>query len=73
MAVEDDRIDQGVPADRFDELSHRFAAARARLGFDVDDIAAGRDFIAAYVSFFKYAEGEDHDHGHAEHHAHHAH
>ena len=31
--------------------------------FDVDDIAAGRAFIAAYVDFFHFAEGEDHGHG----------
>ena len=62
-----------VPADRFDELAARFELARAKRDFAVDDVAAGRDFIAAYVSYFKYAEGEDHDHGHhhnAEHHDH---
>lgn len=52
-----------VPADRFEELARLFAAARARRDFPVDDVAAGREFIAAYVSYFKYAEGEDHDHG----------
>lgn len=25
-----------------------------------------RDYVAAYVSFFKYAEGEDHEHHHAD-------
>ena len=62
-----------VTADRFDELAARFELARAKRDFAVDDVAAGRDFIAAYVSYFKYAEGEDHDHGHhhnAEHHDH---
>jgi len=53
-----------VPADRFDELAARFELARAKRDFAVDDLAAGRDFIAAYVSYFKYAEGEDHDHDH---------
>lgn len=62
-----------VPADRFDELAARFEVARAKRDFDVDDVAAGRDFIAAYVSYFKYAEGEEHDHGHAGHHGHGAH
>ena len=33
-------------------------------GFDVDDLAAAREYMEAYVSFFKYAEGHDHDHGH---------
>lgn len=63
-----------VPADRFDELTARFERARAKRNFDVDDVKAGREFIAAYVSYFKYAEGEEHDHaehvGHAHHHHH---
>lgn len=63
-----------VPADRFVELASRFERARALRGFAVDDVAAGRDFVAAYVSFFKHAEGEDHEHQH-EHlgHGHHGH
>lgn len=62
-----------VPPDRFDELARRFERARARRAFDIDDVDAGRDFIAAYVSFFKYAEGEDHDHADHAHHGHHEH
>lgn len=68
-----------VPSDRFGELTARYQRARALRDFLVDDVAAGRDFIAAYVSYFKYAEGEDHEHGHQhdahEHHTHdnHAH
>lgn len=42
--------------------------ARALKGFDVDDLVAAREYMEAYVSFFKYAEGHDHDHQHA--HAH---
>lgn len=53
-----------VPAERVDGLESRFQAARARRGYAVDDLAAARDFVAAYVSYFKWAEGEDHDHGH---------
>lgn len=62
-----------VPADRFDELASRFDRARSLHGFAIDDVAAGRDFVAAYVSFFKYAEGEDHhQHDHHQHdHQHH--
>lgn len=59
-----------VPADRFDELAHRFEHAREKRNFAVDDVMAGRDYIAAYVSYFKYAEGEDHDHAHHSDHAH---
>ena len=53
-----------VPEERRTELDERFQAAVALQGFDVDDVAAGRRYLAAYVDFFKYAEGEDH-HGHA--------
>src|SRR5665647_3177702 len=62
-----------VPQERRAELHERFRAAVALKDFDVDDVAAGRRYLAAYVSFFKYAEGEDHDHhgheghGHSEH------
>ncbi len=67
-----------VPADRREELARRFEIARGKRDFPVEDVAAGRDFIAAYVSFFKYAEGEEHEHhghedrheAHREHHAH---
>ncbi len=58
-----------APAERRDELHRRFEVALGKKGFDVDDVPAARDFVAAYVSFFKYAEGEDHEHGHG-HHAH---
>lgn len=68
-----------VPEDRRPELDQRFKTAMAAKDFDVDDVAAGRRYIAAYVSFFKYAEGEDHehhgheDHGHEDHHDKHGH
>lgn len=53
-----------VPADKHDELRRRFEKARALQKFDVDDVAAGRAYIAAYVTFYKYAEGEEHAHHH---------
>lgn len=56
-----------VPPERFGELAARFEVARAKRGFAVADVPAGRDYVAAYVSFFKYAEGAEHEHGH--HHA----
>ena len=59
-----------TPADRLPELQRRFDAALAARDFDVDDLPAAREFVEAYVQFFKYAEGEDHSHsGH--HHDHH--
>lgn len=63
-----------VPEERRAELDERFQSALAVKDFDVDDVAAGRRYLAAYVSFFKYAEGEDHEHHGHEAHAHaHAH
>ncbi len=58
-----------VPQERRAELDRRFEAALAVKDFDVDDVEAGRRYLAAYVDFFKYAEGEDHaHHEHADHH-----
>lgn len=52
------------------ELRERFDRVLATKDYDVDDVAAGRAFIAAYVDFFHFAEGEEHghgEHGHGEH------
>jgi hypothetical protein len=54
-----------IPPEHWAELEHRFANTLAKKRYDVDDLPAARDYIAAYVSFFKYAEGEEHDHAHA--------
>jgi hypothetical protein len=54
-----------ISTDRWAELERRFANALAKKNHDVDNLPAARDYIAAYVSFFKYAEGEEHDHAHA--------
>lgn len=67
-----------APAGRREELHRRFQAALAKKAFEVDNVQAARDFVAAYVSFLKFAEGEDHEHGHEAHatasaHAGHAH
>ncbi|TFD45929.1 hypothetical protein E3T55_17590 [Cryobacterium frigoriphilum] len=51
-----------APAERRAELALRFQAALALKDFDVDDVAAGRRYLAAYVDFFTYAEGEEHEH-----------
>ena len=59
-----------VSEERRAELDERFQSALAIKDFDVDDVAAGRRYLAAYVSFFKYAEGEDHEHHGHEAHAH---
>ena len=70
-ALELGRIDplRGLVADgRWAELERRFDVAVALKDFDVDDLPAAREYMEAYVSFFKYAEGHDHEHDH--HHAH---
>lgn len=53
-----------IPAERFPELRERFDTAMSLKNFDPDDVAAGRKYIAAYVRFFKFAEGEEHEHMH---------
>jgi hypothetical protein len=61
------------------ELEARFERVLATRGFDVDDLAAARAYVAAYVAFFHLAEGEEHAHGAAHdergghHGAHHGH
>ena len=57
-----------VPEEKWAELERRFARVLEVQDYDVDDVEAGRRYIDAYVHFFKYAEG--HDHEHHEHHEH---
>jgi hypothetical protein len=58
---------RGLVADeRWDELERRFDRAVALKGFDVDDLSAAREYMEAYVAFFKYAEGHDHHDHHAQ-------
>ena len=52
-----------IAGDRWDELEKRFNVALSKKKFDVDDLTAAREYVAAYVSYFKYAEGEDEHHG----------
>lgn len=56
-----------MPADKHAQLRQRFDKARSLQQFDVNDLAAGRSYVAAYVSFYKYAEGEDEHHHHHHH------
>lgn len=44
-------------------LEEKFQKAIALKEFDVNDLAAARTYVEAYVSFFKMAEGEEHNHG----------
>jgi hypothetical protein len=57
-------------------VRHRFHEARRRAGFAPDEVAAGREFVAAYVPYIHYVEqlwrdatgpsGHDHHSAHAE-------
>ena len=51
-----------APTDRRAELHRRFQIALGKRNFEVNDVAAGRDYVAAYVNYFKYAEGDAHEH-----------
>jgi hypothetical protein len=51
-----------VPMDMLPELEKRFKKVLSLKDFDADNTEAGRKYVAAYVHFFKYAEGEE-DHG----------
>lgn len=68
----DEALDKGTIAplsgliekERWPELEKRFNHALALKNFDADDLVAARTYMDAHVSFFKYAEGHDHDHSH---------
>ena len=51
-----------VEKDKMPELKERFEKAMALKDYDVNDVEAGRKYIEAYVSFFKFAEGEEESH-----------
>jgi hypothetical protein len=53
-----------MPGDRLPELKERFKKVMALKNFDVNNVPAGREYIEAYVMFFKYAEGEEDHNGH---------
>ena len=51
-----------VPAERAGELEKRFRRVMALKDYAVNDVAEGREYIEAYVQFFKFAEGEEDGH-----------
>ena len=57
-----------IPEKDMPELTKRFEKAMSLKNFDVNDVKAGREYIEAYVQFFKFAEGEVHE-GHGDAHA----
>lgn len=57
---------EGLAApEQLPELEKRLHKVLSLKQFHVDDVQAGREYIEAYVSFFKFAEGEDHDSHHS--------
>jgi hypothetical protein len=48
-----------VPKDNLPELTKRFKKVMSLKNFDVNNVEAGREYIEAYVQFFKFAEGEE--------------
>ena len=48
-------------------MTKRFEKVMSLRNFDVDNVEAGREYIEAYVQFFKFAEGEEEGHITAEH------
>jgi hypothetical protein len=46
------------------ELTERFEKVMALRNFDVNNVEAGREYVEAYVKFFKFAEGEEEGHNH---------
>ena len=53
-----------VEEEKMPELQKRFDRVMKLKDYDVNDLKAGREYIEAYVQFFKYAEGEEEGHGH---------
>jgi hypothetical protein len=48
-----------VSKDNISELTKRFNKVMSLKNFDVNNVEAGREYIEAYVQFFKFAEGEE--------------
>lgn len=62
-----------VEPDKWPELQRRFQKVMSLKDFDVNRVEEGREYIEAYVQFFKFAEGEDEhheSHKHVEHYGH---
>jgi hypothetical protein len=51
-----------VPAEKVGELEERFQRVMSLRNYNVNDVAEGREYIEAYVLFFKFAEGEEDAH-----------
>jgi hypothetical protein len=56
-----------VTEEEMTKLRELFDKVMSVKDFDADDVQAGREYIEAYVRFFKFAEGEDHQDMHGAH------
>jgi hypothetical protein len=52
-------LNEKVSKDMLPELTKRFNKVMSLKHFDVNNVEAGREYIEAYVQFFKFAEGEE--------------
>ncbi len=59
-----------VTEEEYQALEEKFEKAIALKDYDINDVEASRAYVHAYVTFFKMAEGEEHDHGDAHRHEH---
>jgi hypothetical protein len=48
-----------ISKEKLAELTMRFNKVMSLKNFDVNNVEAGREYIEAYVLFFKFAEGEE--------------
>ncbi|NMD71564.1 LysM domain-containing protein [Bacillus sp. DNRA2] len=55
-------LEKLMPKDKLPELKERFDKVQSLKNFDVNNVKEGREYIEAYVSFFKFAEGEEEGH-----------
>jgi len=54
-----------IEEEKVPELTERFEKVMSLKDFDVNNVEEGREYIEAYVKFFKFAEGEEDHHGEA--------
>ena len=54
-----------VTTEEYHLLEEKFNRAIALKDYDINDVKAARAYVKAYVTFFKMAEGEDHEHHHS--------
>lgn len=63
-------LERIISSEELPELQEKFEKVMKLKNYDINDVQAGREYIEAYVSFFKTAEGEGHEEGHSHLHGH---